>query len=189
MFRLLPIALICFTAAGVSLRADDACVAPTVSGINLCGDEGSRLSRIGGIEDVELNLLASGRSDFQAFFKPGSYVPPDSDSHASTARQESTSDDGSVQFDWGGGGDGNSGQPANLPAFFDDPPVNTHPSSAEELLNKILAPNGGIPSSTMTDPPDPTPEPVYSALLVLGAGLMVFVGRKNRTALRGPEQN
>jgi len=50
------------------------------------------------------------------------------------------------------------------------------------LLGKILVPGGGAADLSMPDPaPDPTPEPAYSAILVLGVGLLFYAGRKGRS--------
>jgi hypothetical protein len=139
-------------------------------------DESSRLSSIGGVEDVELNFFGSGRGDFQAFFKPASYSDGLSQSGAQSPNLKPASDHDSAQFSWGGGGsDGGCCGPVQMsgvPAF--NAPLDSSPDK-DSVLNKILAPNGGVQFTAANDTaPDPTPEPAYSALLALGAGLLIF---------------
>ncbi len=171
-------------AAAGSLRADNSCIAPSVTTVNACGGEASRLSSIGGIEDVELNFFGSGGADFQAFFKPGSYFADSSQSEAQPPESKSTSDDATAQFSWGGGSSdgGNCCGPVQMsgvPAFFNAPssaPPDA-PPNIDAVLNKILVPNGGAPFTAANDPdPAPTPEPAYSAFLALSVGLLILVG-------------
>jgi len=183
MFNSALITIICtlFTAA-VSLRADSSCIASSLHGISDCGDEASRLARISGFEDVELNFFGSGAGDFQAFFKASSYAALGSESEKPILTPKSSSGDSGSQDSGGGfpGGDCcGSFQPPSWSESFDSAPTGT---PLDTLLGKILAPGGGAADLSIPDPaPDPTPEPVYSVLLVLGAGLLFYAGRKGRS--------
>jgi hypothetical protein len=179
MFNSALIAIICalFTAT-VSLRADSACIAASPNGISDCGDEASRLARISGIEDVELNFFGSGAGEFQAFFKASSYAALGSESEkpALTPTKSSSGDSGSQ--DSGGGFPGGDCcgpvQPPSWSESFDSAPTGT----PDTLLSKILVPGGSVADLPV---PDPAPEPAYSVLLVLGAGLLFYAGRKGRS--------
>jgi hypothetical protein len=181
MFNSFRIVLICtlFTAA-VSLRADSSCIAASQNGIVSCGDEASRLSGIGGIEDVEWNLLGSGGGYFQAYFKPSSYNPPETGTPDVEAK---SSDDSGGQYSGGGfPGGGDCCGPTQPPGWSGSSDNGSTGTPPDKWIGNIITSNGGggwtyTPSAN----PDPIPEPGYSALLALGAGLLLLAGGKIRT--------
>ncbi len=179
-------ALICgicavFTAAA-TLRADSTCIAASQNGIADCGDEQSHLSSVGGSEDVEWNAAGSGRGDFQAFFKPSSYNPPETGTPDVNPKADSSWQFSGGGFSVGGccGPEQSSDWSASVAGGSNgDPGSNDKPS--DTLLSNILAPNGGGTFTSLGDP-DPVPEPRYSLFLALGAGLLLLAGRRAQSS-------
>lgn len=143
---------IVLAAVTISLRADSTCIGD-------CGQGASHLSDISGIEDV-----AAGASGFDIYFKPWLPIfltgPSDLDSQSSNDSSSSGgwSDAGPLSFLGDGGSPGSNDGPPG-------PSDNTFSSPPSHLFNSPISGTKDTPTPT-----DPTPEPRYSALAMLGLG-------------------
>jgi len=152
--------------ASLALRADTTCIGDCTPGSHLYG--------ISGNEDVE-----AGDSGFDIYFRPG--LPTFSSSDSSDKKNSNSSDDYFVSGGWGGAGalqfdsgSGSQGSDDNSNGNGDNKGKGDgKDSSLTQLFN---APGDG--SGINCDPPspgtDPTPEPRYSAIAMLGLGWALF---------------